>query len=469
MQKVPYSELAKLWTSESSSTIPAPPARIPVFTNPGIIEFYSTAIENKPYFANKQLDVILELLELLDRDGNCSSVVNKHNQEAEKPLPADTYKMLGAVPLCQHSINVARHIMQSAQNSPLTPKMVICALAHDIGKIPHYYNPMCTSAVHGFISAQTLESLGSIKLLNYSAEVLEAIRLHHTPPDGNYLAKALREADFAARREEVTIMSSMSDTARSSTTPPPGLSTLAAVTEQLCQAQAINEPDAEPATPKPATPEPVTPKTAPRTVKTTNSIQDKDVLGMPLHAPNPKTAVDVLGMPLRAPDDPLGHPTDKARAQAVPIPWFEPQPLKTAMASLVNKPIPGERYWGAISMPDGFCYFKLKTLWFCIKKAFPNVPDIKVADTVTQNDFLLSIAQALVLTKDVPSTVRKNQLGVMYIINPDSEKPYDLYLLPIQTTSLGLDVQNSELTKPDQYKTVKQMKPKYMKITRPAL
>jgi hypothetical protein len=111
----------------------------------------------------------------------------------------------------------------------------------------------------------------------------------------------------------------------------------------------------------------------------------------------------------------------------------------------------------------------LKTLWFCIKKAFPNVPDIKVADTVTQNDFLLSIAQALVLTKDVPSTVRKNQLGVMYIINPDSEKPYDLYLLPIQTTSLGLDVQNSELTKPDQYKTVKQMKPKYMKITRPAL
>ena len=89
MRKIPINELSAIWKGPPKETPPDLAVRRAAFARSEITTFYENTIKDKPFFTNKQLDVIIALLQILDRDGNCESVVNKHPQEAEKTIAAD--------------------------------------------------------------------------------------------------------------------------------------------------------------------------------------------------------------------------------------------------------------------------------------------------------------------------------------------------------------------------------------------
>lgn len=405
IRKIPINELSKIWKHQPDQITTTDTTEMPAFTHSEIKEFYTAHVLNKPFFANKQLTVIHDLLKILDSSGDCESVVNKHPQEAERSLAPNTYEMLKTIPLWRHTLNVAEEIIKLTPKGASTPKMVITALAHDLGKIPAYYDPMSTSALHGFISTQAMEWLSTLKELRYCSEVTEAVRLHHTPPDGDYLAKTLQDADAAARRNE---MMSIMTAAQSKQDPP--------------------EPN--------------------HTSDAPDLIVDNQT-----H--------DVMGTPLKPNNDVLGQDSPKIKGKVIPIDWFDHEKIKLVMAAQVNKPIPGEKWWGALSMPDGYAYFKLPAYWYCIQKAFPEEATITAADEQVKNDIMLSISQYYVKHKITPNTVRKNQIGAKYILNPESEKPIELYLFPINLDQIGLDTQFCEHAKTNQLKNIKAIKPKF--------
>lgn len=410
IRKIPITDISKIWVSQNTPA-EAVPTKEHVFTRRELAAFYRD-ISQQPFFKGKQIEAVAELLEELDKYGDCPSVVDKHKLESERGIA--TYDILKTVPLWQHSLNVVDEIIRLTPRGPLTPKAVIAALAHDIGKIPKNYDPMCTSAVHGFISGMMIEYFPALKSLRYSDEVIESVRLHHTPPDGNYLANLLQNADQAARRVEIFR------------------------NQGTAEGQ---DPVAPTANQEPPPPPP----------------------------PRESSGNDVLGMPTSPPStDPMGMDTaPKTKGKQVSIPWYTDELLKPVLKGQVNKPLPKERFWGALSMPDGVCYFKLNAFWECIKRAFPDASEIQAADKQMQSNIMLSISGALMAGGDIPAgVVRKDQIGAMFVMNPESEKPTDMYLIPIKTESLGLDVQACELSKPASYKNVKRLKPKF---TRPTL
>lgn len=440
VRKIPITELSRAWMTQPERHIQVPIVRDMVFKHQEITEFYRTEIFNKPFFTSKQLEAVIELLQELDEYGDCPSVVDKHPQETEKTLPADTYDRLKLVPLWQHTLNVANEMIKRTPRGPMTPKSVIAALAHDLGKIPKNYDPMCTSAVHGFISGMMIEYLPNLKSLRYSDEIIDSARLHHTPPEGNYLAMQLQKADQAARRCE---MGPRRDNIEEAPSPPEALP--APEPASLEQPALFLEPESATPPPKAAA--------KPRTSTKKGQEPAVDALGMPTAA----SATNVVG-DLVAP---------KTKGKQMEIPWFDVDKLKQALAAQVNKPLPGERFWGGISMPDGMCYFKLNAFWHCIKKAFGDEPAVKAADRQMEDNIMLSVSNILVTAGATPAAiVRKDQIGAMFIINRESAKPADLYLFPIKSESLGLDVQDCEMNKPGQFRATKTITPKF---SRPAL
>lgn len=166
-----------------------------------IEKFYKENIEGKLFFTGNNKKVILNLLTLLDIEGNVSSVVSGQ-QDTESKIPPETFKKLYGVSLIEHTLNVAEEIMQIIPYGPMIPKGIIAALGHDIGKIPKYRQQYYALGDHPFISVNVLEQLPDFKSLVFADDVLKAIRDHHLKPKDK-LTEYLKEADQRARRKEL--------------------------------------------------------------------------------------------------------------------------------------------------------------------------------------------------------------------------------------------------------------------------
>jgi hypothetical protein len=115
----------------------------PLFLHREIKLFFKDHIEAEPYFAGKTLMAVIELLQLLDTKGKCSSVVNKHKDEPEMGYEHHVFLVLKKITLNEHTMNVAREIIKlSDSDTPVIAKNVIAALAHDLEKISHYYDKL---------------------------------------------------------------------------------------------------------------------------------------------------------------------------------------------------------------------------------------------------------------------------------------------------------------------------------------
>lgn len=123
------------------------------------------------------------------------------------------FRVLEKVSLLEHSLDVARETMALIQNTEndfqmIAGKMLIAALAHDIGKHPSASMP---NMPHSFNSAMWLQK--RIRHLRDSAIIIEAVRLHHARAHNhkvasdNYILPILIQADTNARENELSIHS----------------------------------------------------------------------------------------------------------------------------------------------------------------------------------------------------------------------------------------------------------------------
>jgi len=145
-----------------------------------------------------------DILTLLDQEGSCPSVVNRNSREPEKGLNTTVYAALSKVPLYRHALNVADRVVSPGGKEAAVPKLVIAGLAHDLGKLPSYQEKLFSTGDHSFIAPLVLGKLESFKKLPFASEIIEAISLHHRPKPEPDLAKRLRDADQAARKQELT-------------------------------------------------------------------------------------------------------------------------------------------------------------------------------------------------------------------------------------------------------------------------
>jgi len=166
-----------------------------------LLEIYEDNIEDP------EMTMILEALaEYAESDA--PSIVQSA-QDSEVNEYRNSYEILREVSLFDHIYHVVEEITKQFKNFPgLYHKYVsdyfVMAVYHDIGKLPKFRDGIHSKyrmLDHPLVSADILESRTS----DISAEVLDAIRLHHKPIDviNTKYHKALKTADMDARQREI--------------------------------------------------------------------------------------------------------------------------------------------------------------------------------------------------------------------------------------------------------------------------
>lgn|GEM_PF-365487 len=195
------SDLARIWRSYEEQERELI-SEVIEFRNDDVMEFYLVYLRGRVWFSGKVREIIIDILRILDEKGDCSSVVSGRNESYE--LDKSLYDLLSEISLREHSLRVARKCFEFGVSGLSEPKVVISALAHDLGKIPEYHKEFYSLGDHPVISVQVLRGIRWFKDLSYAEEIERAILYHHKTGKGE-LVEILKKADAGARREEVDI------------------------------------------------------------------------------------------------------------------------------------------------------------------------------------------------------------------------------------------------------------------------
>jgi HD superfamily phosphohydrolase YqeK len=173
-------------------------------------------------FDSYESKIVFDLLCLLEAEGNITSVASMYENDPEKKTYGDkavtlsgktSYQILSEYTLIDHTIRVAKTAAAMHEQSTdigkgiMYGRVIIAALAHDIGKIcvndtririsgeMYHKNP------HEHISALIFQELypdySNLKM------ILDAIRTHHIAKAGSIIGELLRNADKKAREIEI--------------------------------------------------------------------------------------------------------------------------------------------------------------------------------------------------------------------------------------------------------------------------
>jgi len=171
------------------------------FKNDDVLEFYVNYLRGKRWMSGVVRDVVLELLRLLDEKGSVSSVVKRKGEAYE--LDENSYALLSRVSLREHSLNVARLVLEGGVSGLYEPQAVVAALAHDLGKIPEFHASLYSLGDHAVISAALLDTVKGFNEFPMREEVRQAVLNHHRAGKGKVL-EILKRADKEARRIELS-------------------------------------------------------------------------------------------------------------------------------------------------------------------------------------------------------------------------------------------------------------------------
>ena len=154
---------------------------------------------------------IRALLDLLDRYGDCPSVV-KVDGDTEYQQIRNSYDLLSQISLLDHSLNVAEQMVQAVLKARdpelLTGKIMVAALGHDIGKIPQLIDSQKYSkGDHPYLSYLVLKRAILTESPLQQEEILKAVREHHYLVMEGF-TRDLRKADQAAREMETEMLAS---------------------------------------------------------------------------------------------------------------------------------------------------------------------------------------------------------------------------------------------------------------------
>ncbi len=196
-----FRDIARIWrTTPEAKTEPKPP---PTYRYPEIQRFHARWIAH-PVVKDMKKEIVEGLLALLDRDGDCPSVVQKNNSEAERKFAPNVFDMLASIPLWKHSLEVASHLAEAMNQAMLIPDALIAGLGHDLGKIPAYQNTLYLTGDHPIISIIVLHKIPGFESMSNRDEISLAIRQHHLVNPESSLGRALKEADHQVRLLEIS-------------------------------------------------------------------------------------------------------------------------------------------------------------------------------------------------------------------------------------------------------------------------
>ena len=179
------------------------------FRDPDLNAFYIENIRDKAGFSPQVRQVAEGILETLDREGDCPSVVNSHG-EIEASLETGVYNRLARVTLREHALDTAKAMLRLVDPGPITPMAIIAALGHDLGKIPAYRQQLYSLGDHPVISVTILDKIPGFSEMPNKGDVITAIRDHHRKPIDFFSIK-LKEADQEARKKELARNFSLGD------------------------------------------------------------------------------------------------------------------------------------------------------------------------------------------------------------------------------------------------------------------
>jgi hypothetical protein len=161
---------------------------------------------------HKVYDVAIKLAQLLLQFEKCPSVLplaEKGGDTERDYLCKDKllHGVLSRVPLLEHTVRVAREIIEArkADRLDVVPGL-IAALAHDIGKIPEvraHLGSSLPNQEHNIVAADFLDHLLSGVNLMWVPNAVTAVREHHLSHRESELGNGLYRAEAAARRLEI--------------------------------------------------------------------------------------------------------------------------------------------------------------------------------------------------------------------------------------------------------------------------
>ncbi len=350
--------------------------------------------------------MVTEILNLLDREGDCPSVVNAKG-EAEVLMDKNAYDVLAEIKLYRHTLNVAEEMIKAFKGSAaMLPKVLITSLGHDLGKLPSYRKTLYSLGDHPLISVTILESLKGYNELPYKDEVNKAIVDHHRYPKG-LLGEKLKEADQAARRME---MARNVQGHRAETKPAP---------EQKEPLQLVSK------------------------METDLKGAEKDSVFIS-HAKEEK---------------------EKVSLKEIPLPWFDADRYMKALKPFINR-LDGRR-WSAFSMPDGYVYFQAGVLEETAKKLGKGDPDVVLMDSDRElkRNILYSIVCNLRREKDAIARglIKDGYFGGPFTVRMQDGKELAFYYTPFKAEAFGEMVSYFESLKKDTLMKIEEVRPKIQK------
>jgi hypothetical protein len=159
--------------------------------------------------AQQALKPVLAIIEVLEKYGDCPSVVLEQKSEDEEAR--DLYSIrdtLGQVTLRDHTYRVTKWGLEYLQRTykdhePLIPKMLVACLGHDLGKIPAFRaSGIYSMRDHPSVSVVKLREMFQGHDVVWVDEVCQVILSHHRRSTDQF-ATLLKQADARAREEEV--------------------------------------------------------------------------------------------------------------------------------------------------------------------------------------------------------------------------------------------------------------------------
>ena len=404
--EISLEQLACLWRNQAGQPLPAE-AESPVFGHHEIQDFYDEYVKERTFSATPAGAVVREILQLLDREGDCPSVVNGKG-EAEGLTDKNAYDVLAVVKLYRHTLDVAKEMIKAFKGSAaMLPKVLIASLGHDLGKLPSYRKTLYSLGDHPLISVTILEGLPGYEGLPYKDAVNKAIVDHHRYPKG-LLGEKLKEADQDARRTEI--------------------------------ASNIQERPAAGGTgPEPDKPE----ETLQPTSETGPDPAEKDSIFI-THAKKEK---------------------EKVKPKEVPLPWFDADRYLKELKPYINR-LDGQR-WSAFSMPDGHVYFQAGVLEEVAKKLGKGDPDIALMDSDKElkRNILYSVVCLLRREKDAIARglIKDGFFGGPFIIRMQDGREISSYYTPFNAEAFVETVSYFEGLKEGKIKEIEEVRPKIQK------
>ena len=356
-----------------------------------------------------QKSVCMQILRLLDQEGDCSSVVNVQG-DVEGTWDENTYRLLGQTTLLDHSINVAEQVVEllTAQHAwHVIPDALIGALGHDLGKLKSLRGFLYSLGEHPLASGRPLAGMAGFHELPKKEEILQAIKLHHKRPNG-LLGKTLKRADQLARQKELETAAVSHDgkhydgaAAEENRVPVAGDATAASM---RATAAIYGNEEADP-------PEP----------------QKMDVPEL----------VDISN-------------------------WFDAAGFLDELKPYINKMF-GRRFM-AFSMPDGHVYFQVKVLEEVARKQAEKAGCMEIATMALRDEgmrgVLLAIVHRLRMDNDIIARglIKDNYFGGYFMVDRKIGKPIKGYYTPFHAEAFG-SIAEMERAKPDMLSDIIRVSP----------